>query len=84
MTHPGILQVREVAERFGQLLHKPVSFTGKESSNAYLNNPGKLCAELGEPGTPLDQVMVWTAHWVKQGGRSLNRPTHFEVRSGQY
>ena len=34
--------------------------------------------------TALEGVIRWTAHWIKRGGRSLNKPTHFEVRDGAY
>ena len=26
----------------------------------------------------------WIANWLKLGGRNLGRPTHFEVRDGNY
>jgi nucleoside-diphosphate-sugar epimerase len=84
LTSPDILRVRDVAERFGQLLGKPPRFIGKEGETALLSNSAALCTELGAPATPLDLVMRWTAHWVKGGGRNLNRPTHFEVRDGVY
>jgi hypothetical protein len=32
----------------------------------------------------MDVMLRWTAHWVKHGGRDLGRPTHFEVRDGNY
>ena len=33
---------------------------------------------------PLDSVLEWIAHWIRIGGRNLNKPTHFEVRDGTY
>jgi hypothetical protein len=32
----------------------------------------------------MDTALRWTAAWVQQGGRSLGKPTHFEVRDGNY
>lgn len=84
LTSPEVLRVRDVAKRFGELLGKEPQFVGKETDTALLGNSAKLCAELGRPATPLETVMRWTAHWVKQGGRYLNKPTHFEVRDGAY
>jgi nucleoside-diphosphate-sugar epimerase len=84
LTSPNLLRVREVAERLGELLGTPPQFTGQESETALLNNSAKLCSVLGEPPTPLEAVLRWTAHWVKSGGRSLNKPTHFEARDGRY
>jgi nucleoside-diphosphate-sugar epimerase len=84
LTAPQTLQVRQVAARFGELLGKTPKFGGSENGSALLNNPAKLCAVLGDPATPLEQVMGWTAEWVRIGGRSLNKPTHFEVSDGKY
>jgi len=84
LTSPDVFRVREVAERFAQLLGKPAQFVGTEAETALLSNSAKLCAELGRPATSLDAVMRWTAQWVKNAGRYLNKPTHFEVRDGAY
>lgn len=84
LTGPARLRVRELAEQFGALLGKEPGFTGRESQSALLSDPAKLCGVLGEPPTPLERVLRWTAHWVRQGGRSLNKPTHFEVTDGRY
>jgi hypothetical protein len=32
----------------------------------------------------METLLRWTAQWVKQGGRDLGKPTHFEVRDGNY
>jgi hypothetical protein len=79
-----MLSVREVANKFSELLKRPAKFIKKESDTALLSNPAKLFAELGSPPTPLDAVIRWTAEWVKSGGRLLNKPTRFEVRDGRY
>jgi nucleoside-diphosphate-sugar epimerase len=84
LTCPAILSVREVATKFSELLGHAVKFVGLESDTALLSNPAKLCAEFGPPPTPLGTIIRWTAHWVKNGGRYLDKPTHFEVRDGKY
>jgi nucleoside-diphosphate-sugar epimerase len=84
LTSPDVMRVRDVADRFAQLLGKPARFVGKEAETALVSNSAKLCAELGRPATSLDTVIRWTAHWVKTAGRYLNKPTHFEVRDGSY
>jgi nucleoside-diphosphate-sugar epimerase len=81
---PTIVSVREVASKFAVLFDRPARFTGSESGTALLSDPAKLCAQLGPPATSLDTVIRWTADWVRSGGRYLDKPTHFEVRDGQY
>ncbi len=77
-------RVRELALRFGELLGKEVSFCGTEAKTALLSDNSLLHNLLGEPSTPLESVMEWTADWVRSGGRLFNKPTHFEVRNGDY
>ena len=57
---------------------------GTESATALLGNASRLCSVLGTPSTPVEKMLGWTAHWVKLGGRDLGKPTHFEVRDGNY
>ncbi|MSU60826.1 MAG: NAD-dependent epimerase/dehydratase family protein [Pedosphaera sp.] len=78
------LRVREIAFQFGEILGRAPVFTGEESNTALLSNPQRLYSHLGPPSTPLGDILRWTAHWVQSGGRCLNKPTHFEVRDGQY
>jgi nucleoside-diphosphate-sugar epimerase len=78
------LSVRETAEKFGKWMEKPVCFTGSETGSAYLSNPAQMVHDFGVPATSLETVMRWTADWVMVGGRSLNKPTHFETRNGKY
>ncbi len=80
----GQYRVRELAMRFGQLLGKEVSFSGQEADTALLSDNSLLRSLLGEPPTPLETVLNWTADWVRSEGRLLNKPTHFEVRNGDY
>lgn len=84
LTGPDPLSIRSLASRFGELLGKAARLTGSESSDALLSNASRTIELLGPPSTSLDAMVRWTAHWVMRGGRSLNKPTHFEVRDGKY
>jgi nucleoside-diphosphate-sugar epimerase len=84
LTGPAVLSVRALALRLGDLLGRTVHFSGTEADTALLSNPARACALLGPPPTPLEQVLRWTAHWIKDGGRLLDKPTHFEVRDGSF
>jgi nucleoside-diphosphate-sugar epimerase len=78
------LSVRSVAEEFGRLMDRSVRFSGVESDTALLSNASHCKHVLGGPATPIDRVIAWTAHWIRSGGRLLNKPTHFEVRDGGF
>jgi nucleoside-diphosphate-sugar epimerase len=84
LCRPEIFSVREVATRLGELLGRPPQFVGQEAETALVVNAERLCMHLGLPQTTLETMLAWTAHWVQSGGRSLGKPTHFEVRNGNY
>ncbi len=84
ITGPEKISVTASAETLGRLLDKPVTFTGAPCATAYLNNASRSHRLFGYPRVPLAQVIDWTAEWIKQGGRSLGKPTHFEVSNGKY
>jgi len=84
LTSAEVFSVRTVATRLGELLEKTVKFAGNERETALIGNTSKLRALLGNPPTPPDAMLHWTADWVKRGGRNLGKPTHFEVRDGRY
>jgi nucleoside-diphosphate-sugar epimerase len=79
-----ILSVRDIAEKLGRLMGKTVQFSGQESPTALLNNGQRGRQLLGQPRVNVDLMLRWTADWVARGGESLGKPTHFEVRDGQF
>jgi nucleoside-diphosphate-sugar epimerase len=84
LTSAEVFSVRHVATQLGEHLGRPAKFFGTESESALIGNTTKLRAQLGDPPMPLETMIRWTADWVKRGGRSLGKPTHFEVRDGRY
>jgi nucleoside-diphosphate-sugar epimerase len=84
LTGPEVLSVRELAQQFGQWMNREPKLVGTEAPTALLSNSARLCARLGAPVTPLARVVRWTADWIQRGGPTLGKPTHFEVRTGQY
>jgi len=84
LTGPDVISVRNVAEQFGKLFSKEVRFINTESETTLLNNAARICKRLGPPPTSLQTMIDWIADWVRGGGRSLGKPTHYEVRDGKY
>lgn len=84
ITGAELLGVRSVAEEFGRKLGKPVSFEGTESSDALLSNASKSYELFGHPRVSVQQIIDWIADWVRRGGTTLAKPTHFENRAGHF
>lgn len=81
---PQVFSVRETAIELGRLLGKAPVFDGVEKGTALLGNAEKLTKALGAPRTSFERLLGWVAHWVKSGGKNINKPTHFEVTDGKY
>ena len=79
-----MVNIREAALGLGQRLGRSVTFTGEPATTSWLVDCSKADAWWGAPQVSLSQMLDWTAAWVAQGHRSLDKPTHFEVRDGHY
>jgi hypothetical protein len=84
VTGTETLSIRAVAGRLAELLEHEARIVGQEVPTAWLNNASKAHRLFGPPTVGADQLMEWTADWVKRGGATLSKPTHFEVRDGKY
>jgi hypothetical protein len=84
LAGPETLSVRRVAEEFGQLFGKAVTIEGTEAADALLSNGQVAHALFGYPRIGVQQMLRWIADWVKRGGATLGKPTHFEVRDGRF
>ncbi len=84
LTGPEMFSIRQVALEFGRLLGKKVEFTGEENGRGYLNNAQFSNKVFGYPSVPLGRVIEWIADWIKAGGQSLGKATHFEAQDGKY
>lgn len=84
LTGPETVSVRWVARRFGEHFGIEPVLEDTESDTALLSN-ASLCQRLfGYPGVSLEQMIEWLAAWIRQGGGTLNKPTHFETRDGRF
>ena len=84
VTGPETVSIRRLAEQFGQIFDVPPIFEGEEAPTALLSNAARANHLFGYPTVSLNQMVAWVAGWVKQDGPTLNKPTHFETRDGQF
>jgi len=84
VTGLEILSVRDLAMRFGELLGRTPTFNGTEEDTALLSNARRAAERFGPPAVAVDTVMRWIADWIRRGGRTLGKPTHFETRNGKF
>jgi nucleoside-diphosphate-sugar epimerase len=84
LCQPQIFSVRSVAVELAEYMSTAPLFADSEAPTALIGDPSRICQALGQPGTRFEQILKWTADWVRKGGRTLNKPTHFEVRDGIY
>ena len=84
ITGPELLIVKDVASKLAAGLGKEITFTGESKDLAYLCNAQKAIALFGYPTVATDTMIRMQADWIKQGGSSLCKPTHFEVNTGKF
>jgi nucleoside-diphosphate-sugar epimerase len=84
VSGPEVVSVRWLAGEFGKRFGKAPAITGTESSTAWLVDTREAQALLGAPRVTLAQMIDWQADWIRRGGASLGKPTHFEARDGKY
>jgi nucleoside-diphosphate-sugar epimerase len=84
VTGSETLAVRALADRFGELLHRAPTFTGREAPDALLSNASLAHSLFGPPSVSTSTLLEWVAEWVQAGRPLLGKPTHFEERTGAF
>lgn len=83
-TGPELVSTREVAVKLGKLLDRPVTFGTASGTTCYLSNAGLALGKFGQPRVGIEQLLQGQADWLLRGGRSLGKPTHFQVTDGKF
>ena len=78
------ISIRAVARSLGQRLGIAPVLAGQEAPTAWLIDSSLAYGLFGPPQVSLDTMLDWTADWVRRGGASLGKPTHYEARDGKY
>ena len=84
ITGPETLSVREIAFAFGRHFAVEPQFSSEPAASALLNNAAKARQLFGETTVKPAEMIEWTANWIKQGGATLGKPTHFQTRDGKF
>ena len=84
VTGPETISVKQAAIKLGEYLGKEPLFEDKIGNDAYLNDASLAMETFGYPSVSAQTLIRWQAEWLIDGGRTLNKPTHFEERKGKY
>ena len=84
VTGPETVSIKAASIKLGKLLGKEPVFEGVEQGNAYLNNASRAMELFGYPEVSAETLIRWQAEYILDGGRTIDKPTHFEERKGSY
>jgi len=84
ITGPETVPVRWIAHEFGKIMGTSPVLTGEELPQALLSNAAESFRLFGYPRVSLKQMIQLTADWLLQGGQTIQKPTHFQEREGQF
>ena len=85
ITGPETLSVRDVAMEFGRHFGiEPIFAAGAEGPTALLNDASKAQKLFGGTTVNPAQMIEWIVAWIREGGVTLNKPTHFQTRDGKF
>jgi hypothetical protein len=77
--------VRDIAMDFGRRFGtEPVFDPGPSASSALLSDARKGCELFGAPLVTAAEMIEAIAFWIRDGGATLNKPTHFDTRDGKF
>lgn len=84
ITGPDTASVKRIAEAFGLLFKEKPIFVNEEQNTALLSNASEAYRLFGPQRVSLQQMMEIIAAWITAGGKTLNKPTHFQEREGKF
>jgi len=84
VSGPEIVSVRALALAFGRRFGREPILKGEEGATAWIADTSRAARLFGYPTVSLEQMIDWTADWLSRGMASLDKPTHFEVRTGTF
>ena len=84
LSGPEKLRVRDLAEALGRRLGIEPRFGAAEGTTALLNDAARCHRLFGLPDYNVEALLDLIVDWQRSGGRTLGKPTKFQVRDGKY
>lgn len=84
VTGPEIISIRWLANEFGKLFGETPQFINQEQDTALLSNASESFKLFGYPRVSLKKMIELIVDWINEGGKVINKPTHFQERAGQF
>ncbi|MFC0318567.1 MULTISPECIES: NAD-dependent epimerase/dehydratase family protein [Olivibacter] len=84
VTGPETVSIQWLANQFGNLLNKTPRFINETQPTALLSNASAAHQLFGYPKVTLRQMIEITANWLNHGGKTIEKPTHFQERQGRF
>jgi nucleoside-diphosphate-sugar epimerase len=81
---PETVSLRYLAAIIGEEARHEPSLAGQEHPTALLSNAARCFELFGYPPTPLRTMVRRVVQWLVHGGRTLDKPTKFQVRDGRF
>ncbi len=76
--------VRWIANEFGKLFGMAPVFENDEQPTALLSNAAMMEELFTFKKVSVADMILMTADWLQHGGPQLNKPTHFQERTGKF
>ncbi|MBR3848640.1 MAG: NAD(P)-dependent oxidoreductase [Oscillospiraceae bacterium] len=84
VTGPETVSIKKAALELGSYLGREPIFENEPGGDAYINDASLAMETFGYPSVPVKTLIRWQAEYIMDGGRTLDKPTHFEERKGSY
>lgn len=84
VTGSTITPVKWIAQEFGKIFEIEPIFENKEEPTALLSNATRMEELFPFKKVSVKEMIQMTAEWLEGDGPLLNKPTHFQERTGKF
>jgi len=84
VTGNTAIRIKDIAYKFADIFNTTPIFEGSESTMCLLSNSSKCTKLFGENSTSLNDMITMISVWIKNNGETIDKPTHFQERKGNF